>query len=383
VTRTAFLAAALAVAGCDFLAPVVTTFPEPAPPPEEVCEPPPACDALAQTPLPPVTASSLDGPDDSCGTHGWTLDARTIDASTEIDAASLDCLELAIDVAPGAGAIEIAITGDVLARARIGIRSARAVALRLETSAIDASEIAVDGPIDATFVRSAVRASRVRARSDAPLADPSILVDGGSIDGVAIDAPRAEVRLRETESSEVVAVARAIALERGRLHTADLRADLLELVDADLENVYVEVDRFVAAAGRLAATSIAACRSIAISQLSLVQSYVARCDEPLDVRRVTIAGSAILADIAGDASIRGSVLGGEVVDLESGSVRDSALCALSHIAADTIDCIRCEPDAPPDVCGEIPDQELFCPGLCRSVCGETDLPAQTPDLCVR
>lgn len=174
----------------------------------------------------------------------------------------------------------------------------------------------------------------------------------------------------------------SLVMERGRMQEVLVHTELMEMLDAELHLAVLDVGRLVAATGLLEQVHISRCGQVALSQLALTTSFVAACEEPLDVRDVAIEWSIVRADVVGrGGGIRHSAFGGARVALHNGEISSSALCGTASVDVSSVDCVRCEPSAPPDVCGSVSAAEEFCPGLCASTCSTTGEPSLPPEAC--
>ena len=370
--------------GCDFLAPVVTTFPGTSTF-DDPCDLPPACDALGAPPPPVESLASILTPDDVCGPGGRQLRAIHLSDDLSIDVDELFCVDLDVEIdGGGPGARVLTLRGDALTRARIHVHSAGLLTeIHVEADHIDASELSLDGPIAATFDDVQTVASRIVLEADGPLAPSQLVVEGGALSDVTIVGARAAVRLQTAYVRRATFAVDSLVIERGRVAEVAIDVRLLEMLDAELRMADVRVDRLVAATGLLHTVHIARCREITLSQLVLTRSFVARCDEPIDVRDVAIDLSTVAADVVGrGGGIRHSVFGGLRAEIMLGEITDSALCGTEAVDVSALACIRCDPGAPPDLCAVVSPHEAFCPGLCASTCMLTGVPPLTAEQCV-
>jgi hypothetical protein len=373
----------LVVSGCDFLAPVVTTFPASSRF-AGTCDEPPTCDGLAHPPPPIASLASLLGPDDACGAGGRQARSLIVTEDTFVQAEDLLCADLTIEIeGAGEGVRVLTLGGDALTRARVHVHSAAMlVELQVDVRIVEATELSVDGPITITLGEVQTVASRILLESAAPLAPAQLQLDLGSLNDVAIAGPRGVVRLQSAYGHRATFAVDSLVLERGRLEEVSIDARLLEMIDAELRAADVAVDRLVAASGLFHTVHLSRCGSVSLSDLSFVRSFIARCDEPLDVRYVAIEECGVLADVAGrGGGIRGSAFGGAHVTLDTGDITNSAICGTRSIDVSAIDCVRCDPGAPPDVCAVAAADETFCPGLCGSVCSISGEPTLPPEVC--
>jgi hypothetical protein len=381
--RAVALLLAAGVLGCDFLAPVVTTFPGTGlePPP---CDPPPGCEALDMPPPAVESLADIFRPDDVCGVGGRQLRTLRVSDDMSIDVDDLLCVDLDVEVVGGGASARIlTLRGDALSRARIHVHSAGlATELHADILRVDASELSLDGPIAVTFDGVQTIASRILLEAVSPLEPAQILIAGGGLADVEIGGARGSVRLEGTYVRRAIFDVRSLVIAGGRLDEVAIDAELLEMLDADLSSAEVRVGRLIAATGLMNQVHIARCGEVTLSQLSLSRSFVARCDAPLDVRDVGFEHSTVAADVIGrGGGIRHSVFGGERAELDNGEIIDSALCGTASIDVSAISCVRCEPSAPPDVCAVVAGPEPHCPGLCASTCMEAGEPTLDPELC--
>jgi hypothetical protein len=374
-------ACAMSVCGCDFFAPVVSTFPAPGHT-EGMCDAPPGCDQLDV--LPPAVPLTAALAEDGCAGRERTSRLVRVTDDTSIDAEQLACVDLTIEVdAVDDGVRTVTLRGLALESAHVRIHSEeQVVALRIELLRVDQSELRIEGPIATTFDEVDTVGSRILLEAPTPTLAPQLSFEAGALRDVEILGPRAALRTRSTFVQGAAIQVGSLVMDRGQFVQVSIEADLIEMLDSDLRLADVRVNRLVAATGMLQSVHLARCGSVSLSQLSLVRSFVERCDEPLDLRDVAIEYSAVLADVGGrGGAIRHSAFGGARAALERGEITDSSLCGTTSVDVGTLTCVRCDPGAPPDICGRVSVAEPFCPGLCASVCSLSGAPALPPEVC--
>lgn len=370
---------ALALLGCNVAAPVVGVRP-----PEAgdggLCDAP-SCALLDAVPPPPAHLAGVRGPDGVCPS-GRVPKSMTIAEDAAIDARTLECVELTVEVL-GAGPTVRVVTveGPALTRAALHVRSASVpVELHLEVARIERSEIATDGPIDVIASEVTTDASRFVLESEAPLAAPRLFVEGGAWTDLEVLGARGLVRLEDADVRGAILAVASIVLDRGHLGEAALEAEIIDMLDADVTSADIDATDLVAASGSLDAVHVTRCGQVTLSDLAIVSSYVAACDAPLDVRGVRFGSSVVLGDIVGiGGQLRDTVFGGAHLSLAGGEVFSSALCGTQTVAVERITCVRCGSSAPADMCGVVSGPPELCPGLCASTCsasGEPTLPVE-------
>ena len=382
ITRaTLFVMFASFSTGCGLFAPVVGALPNDVSG-EVVCEAAPTCDALFVPPVRPAHLAALRGPDDACGTAGRAPEVLSVTADTVIDADMLGCIDLTVEVVgEGSTPCVLTVEGEALGFARLHVRSARLpVELHLEVARVEQSEISVEGPVDVFLDDVDTVASRIVLESLAPLAAPSLSLDGGLMTDVEIRGARAEVHVENTQVRRVIAQVHAIVLDRARVQESGIQADVVEMLAAELTGSDLDVTHLVAAAGTLGTTHITRCSEVTLSQLTVVGSFIAACDSPIDARDVGFESTVIAGDVVGlRGSLRHSVFGGARLALPDGEVFASAFCGTTSVDAGEVVCVRCGSRAPADMCGTVSASAELCPGLCASTCsasGEPTMPAE-------
>jgi hypothetical protein len=370
---------ALALLGCNVAAPVVGVRP-----PEAgdggLCDAP-SCALLEAVPPPPAHLAELRGPDGVCPS-GRVPKSMTIDEDAAIDARTLECVELTVEVL-GAGPTVRVVTveGPALTRAALHVRSAHApVELHLEVARIERSEVATDGPIDVLARDVTTEGARFVLEAEAPLAAPRLFVEGGVWTDLEVLGPRGLVRLEDTDVRGAILAVASIVLDRGHLGEASLEAEIIDMLAANVTSADIDATDLVAASGSLDAVHVTRCGQVTLSDLAIVSSYVAACDAPLDVRGVRFGSSVVLGDIVGiGGQLRDTVFGGAHLSLAGGEVFSSALCGTQSVAVERVTCVRCGSSAPADMCGVVSGPPELCPGLCASTCsasGEPTLPVE-------
>lgn len=372
--------AALGALGCNVAAPIVGTRPPSA---EEgaICEAP-SCDVLDAAP-PPALLAELRGPDAACP-DGRLEKSLLVEEDSTVDAQTLDCVHLVVEVVgEGSTTRVLTVQGDALARAGVEVRSAGLpVELRLAVGRIDRSEILVSGAVEVIANDTIADASRFVLESTAPLAAPQLSFAGGAMTDVEIMGPRAMVRLDDVHVRGAIAAVSAIVLDRGLVDQADLQADSIEMLAADVTSSDLDVEALVAASGTLQSVHVRRCAEITLSDLALVSSYVVACDAPLDVRGVSFSHDVLLGDVVGTGgTMRDTVFGGARLALAGAEVFSSAFCGTEQVAVRRITCVSCGSAAPADMCGIVSGAEAFCPGLCTSTCAATGEPTLPREAC--
>ena len=345
-----------------------------------------------------VEETDVELPVPSCA-QGMSTRVLEIDADTTLEAADLVCVSLHVDVLAGQDEgedegdplgqdepplVTLHVRGGHLASTSLSVRTtARAVALVIDASRIDDTELLADGPVALSLRDVYVHRTRLALHAPAIIAPPRVLVERGMLDQVSVELPQGELRLHGTDTDHVVVDAAALVVETGFVNHAIVRAGVVDALGADVVRSRIEARHFVAAGGYFQAVHVAECGSVMLHTVSVRSSLFAACEQPLRLEESGVYYSAFTGDlIASSSRIVRSALGGSRVDSDS-EIVGSALCGVEHLTALSAACVRCEPDAPPDVCADVSGDLDLCPGLCASTCERFDRPTLEPERCMR
>ncbi|UJR86337.1 hypothetical protein [Sandaracinus amylolyticus] len=348
----------LVLAGCDAVEPWVSMREPPREPTDVVpCVRLVECAVLDELVAGPVSGEPTP-PTPRCrdGLAPTTLD---VSDDTRIVASSVACTELVIDVAPGETPVAITFEGDALEDARVVIRSAsRPVDVQLAVSRVADATLEGEGPIAITAAEGGLE----RARIDAP----DVRIEGGDHHDVVIAATTIRVRGAQIDRSRLDA--EHVVLERGVLSDGIARAARGELIGADVLDATLEIAELAAGGGDWLRTALAPCRGALLSRVHLRSSRIGACEAPVELDDVQADLSVFHGDLEGESGYYAQcVFGGDTVELLS-RIADSALCGVARVVANEVQCVRCEPESPPDVCGLVDGDTSFCPGICEAAC---------------
>jgi hypothetical protein len=369
---------ALALGGCRVFAPVVGEDDVRMLPMNDGCDAIPACARLEEPLAPALAVGDIDFARDGCPT-GRVAQTLTLDRQVTLDAETLRCTDLSVDVASTtteARSVGLTLTGLALDDASISIRSLGApITLRIDTPQIDSVDLTIDGAVHATLARTDITSTRVHLRGAAPLEAPSLWVDHARVHDVAIDGPRSDVRAVDSGLDRVVVVARSVALEAGTLQRGHVIAELFESLDADVGATTIEAGHLAATGQNYQAVQLVRCGSAAFFGVHVRRSRIARCDDVVEIDRTWIDDTIVEADVMGQLpTFQQAVLSGRSIVADDGIVGASALCGVSHLDVARLHCVRCEAAAPPDSCIVDAARTELCPGLCAATCERTQAP---------
>jgi hypothetical protein len=363
----------LAVAGCDgFARPVVGVRPEEPPPAESQCGPT-SCEALLPAPLPRWE------PPDHVGAVGAACASRrslgmTLRGQVSLRGAELRCVDLELAGEPG---FELDLRDARLSGARVALDARGEGAVHLGGAALEHLDVEVRGPVELDVSGGVLRASTLRLAGEAPERLATLILDDVTASELVIDAPHGAVRQHGGTLGQARVRAVDVALEVSSAYRLTLEASELALFDADLRFVTLEVDRLIAAAGRLEDVELARCGDVTLAVVDVVRTHVARCAQPVLLDGVDAERSYFEADLVGQASLRHSALAGERVELARSRLANVVACTLAALAMDggSLECLTCEGGPPLEVCGLPAVEHDFCPGFAASPCDAAPRPA--------
>ncbi|AKF10248.1 hypothetical protein DB32_007397 [Sandaracinus amylolyticus] len=349
----------LVLAGCDAIEPWVSSRvppggPTDVPPCVRLVE----CAMLDELIAGHVTEAADPAPRCRDGLAPTTFD---VSEDTRIDAASVACTELTIEVAPGEAPLVIALEGASLEDAHVVVHGrSRPVEVRLEVSRVVDATIVGEGAVVIATAGAELERARIEALE--------VHVEGGEHRDVAITSPHGVLRLREAKLDVARIDVAHLALERGAISDGVVRATRAELIGADFVDATLAIDELAAGGGDWLRSELARCGDALLSRVHLAASRIAACEGRVVLDEVEADLSAFRGDLEGEWGYYAQcAFGGTTIELRS-RIADSALCGVASLVANDIQCVRCEPESPPDVCGLVDGDTSFCPGICEAAC---------------
>lgn len=359
--------ALLALAGCDAVEPWVSERPT-APPFAPI-----ACVEVAECALfDELTVGNPGGgissPEPRCA-DGLVARSLAVAGDTRIDAASLACTDVTIAIEDGDTPLVLTVEGDALAAVHLRVRStSRPVELRLEARVVEDAIVEGDGPISLTATGAGFERSRLEVRASRAVTTPVLRIEGGAHQDLAIALPIGALRLDDAEVERAHLDVEQLASRRGELVASTVRAELADLIAVELADTTLEVLELAAGGGDWRSVELARCDALLLSRVQLESSRLAACEGPVWLEEVQAERSAFAGDVHGtDGYYLECAFAGESVELGS-RIHRSAFCGVARIDARQLICVRCEPDAPPDVCALVEGDTALCPGVCHATC---------------
>jgi hypothetical protein len=282
----------------------------------------------------------------------------------------LRCLEIAIEVPETASSFELDLRESTLDGVRISIHSEVPGRVLLGTvGTVSASEWVMHGPIDIVADRAVVWGARMEMLPSRGL------------------APAGSLMAIETQFNQLEVVSTgSVAMRRSSLREAKIRANVLrselcpwsntlviassvEVFEANLWQVQVEAEHFIAAAGTIAFSELVDCGEIILASVTINQTRFGITEVPVLLSAAMILNSYVEADLSGSARVVQSALLSHSIDLEGGAIANSSLCGVDILAITVGDatCLRCDAGAPADVCVS-EHEEPLCPGFETATC---------------
>lgn len=373
MTRCSWLVV-LVIAGCDAVEPWVAERPPPGPPFERIpCEATAECALFDELTSGDPAAGEVSHPDPRCA-DGLVEHTLAVSGDTRIDAASLACLELAVEVEEGEGPLVLALEGDTLSGAHVRVRSAlRPVDVQLDLRRVQDVTIEGEGPVSLASTGVDLERTRIEVRASRVVATPVLRIDGGAHQDVAIALPNGALRLVGAEIARGRIEVEQLASQNASLAAATVRAEIADLIGVELVDATLDVAELSAGGGRWQGVEVARCDGLFLSRVEMSASRLAACEGAAVLDEVEAERSAFRGDVQGNLGyFVQSAFAGETVELRS-RIHRSALCGVARIVARELLCVRCEPRAPPEVCGLVDGDTALCPDICRATCDDGSL----------
>lgn len=293
----------------------------------------------------------------------------------------LRCVSLTIEVPDGPIPFELDLRGITLHGTRILIASETYGRVLLGTSgSIAASALTMLGPIEIVANRAlfwGAALSFERGLQQAPAG--SFFALETQLTQVAITG-QGTLALRRSSLNESNVRAAHLTTELTPWASTFVRADTVEIFEANLFQCRIEAGRFIAAAGTIAYSEFADCIEVTLASVRLSRTRVGRTALPVRLSGGSIVNSYIEADLIGNTDIVQSAILSERVDLRSGAVYNSALCGVAFFGVEygIVACIRCDEGPPEDICTSAHD-EPACPGFETAMCSRGERASTIPE----
>lgn len=363
--------------GCDgFARPVVGARPVEPPLPESQCGLV-TCEALRPAEL------AAWSPPAYVGVAGAACEARRplameLHGQVSLRGAELRCVDLDLVAEPG---FELDLRDARLAGAHVRIEARGRGAVHLGGAPIEHLALDVEGPVELDVAPGVLRASTFFLDGATSERLAALVLDEVDASELRIDAPHGSLRQHGGSLGRAHVRAVEVALEVSSAHYLSLEAAEVALFDASLRFVALDVDRLIAAAGRLEDVALERCGEVTLAVVDVVRTRVARCEQPILLDGVDAERSYFEADLSGQASIRNSALAGARVELARSRVETVVGCGLEALSMDggSLECLSCEGGPPRDVCGLPAVEHTFCPGFAAAPCSGEPRPAASSD----
>lgn len=282
----------------------------------------------------------------------------------------LRCLDIEIEVPGATSSFELDLRNITLMGTRIRIASeSRGRVLVGTTGTFSASEFEIHGPVDIIAERAVVWAARVSLLPSEGHAPAGLLFGLLSQFNQLEVLGEGTVALRRSLLEAAHIEAEVLRTELSPWRVAFVRADSVEIFDADLWQAHVESGHFIAAAGVISFSEFAACDEIILAAVTVNRTRLGPTSVPILLSAAMLMNSYVEADLSGDGRIVQSGLLGQRIDLDGGAIANSALCGVDFLGLTTGDvaCIRCDEGAPADICA-FAHREPLCPGYETAAC---------------
>ena len=384
------LAAVALLAACEGLGlPVVGPLPEPIGNPGEMtCSEISACDRylpeepelwsppsdpLAAAGCPELVRYALRG--DAALDPNAILEALLVPPRSGEGPLELRCVELSIEVPDTARSFEFDLRSVTLEGVHVEIVSeARGRVLLGTEGTISQADFSIHGPIEMIAERAVLWGARVSLEPGRHTPAGSLLANETQF-------------VRLNMGGEGTFAMRRSALRGAQVRASVFRSELsswanvfvsaatVEVFEADVFQAHVESGHFIAAAGAIRYSEFFECGEIILAAVNVSQTRIADTEVPVLLSASMILNSYVQADLRGSARIVQCALLSDSIDLEGGTVANSALCGVDElaIAAGDAVCVRCDAGAPADLCVSV-HREALCPGFESATCSRGPRP---------
>ena len=393
--RTALIILSLSLSACDGLgAPVVGPLPAPEPgigpgfcsvdscesyrPLElEIWTPP--RDVTAEAACPEFTRHTLQG--EAALNANTLIESLLVAPQSGEGPLELRCANITIEVPLRAPSFELDLRAITLVGVRILIMSEVQGRVLLGTSGnVAASELSILGPIDIVANRALILGAQLsfeRGLQQAPAG--SFFALESQLRHLAI-VGQGTISLRRSSLRESQVRATRLTNELSPWANVFVRADTVEVFDADIFQAHIEAGHFIAAAGRIAYSEFVDCIEVILASVTLANARLGRTEVPVRLSDGYIQNSYIEADLIGATTIAQSAILSRRVDLLSGAVYVSALCGVDFLGIERgiVSCIRCEAGPPQDICVSA-HLEAACPGFETAMCSRGERYSTLPE----
>jgi hypothetical protein len=282
----------------------------------------------------------------------------------------LRCIEIAIEVPETSSSFELDLRAATLEGVRISIHSEVPGRVLLGTvGAVSASEFVLRGPLDIVADRAVVWGARIEMLPSRSLAPAGSLMALETQFRQLEVAGSGSVAMRRSSLNEALVHANVLRSELCPWATTTVVASSVEVFEANLWQVHVETEHFIAAAGAIRFSEFVECNEIILAAVTVNQTRFGLTDVPILLSSAMILNSYVEADLTGSARVVQSALLSHSIDFEGGAIANSSLCGVDILAIAVGDatCLRCDAGAPADVCVS-EHEEPLCPGFETASC---------------
>ena len=293
----------------------------------------------------------------------------------------LRCVEIDIEVPSTAPSFELDLRSMSLHGVRLQITSDIPGRLLLGTvGAISDSEFTMRGPIDIIANRVLMWSAQISLQRSPEQAQAGALFALESQFTQLSIVGEGTVSLRRSSLREAQVRASRLTSELSPWSTLFVRADTVEVFEANLFEAHIEAGHFIAAAGTIGYSEFVDCVEIILASVTLSNAWIGPTEGPVRMSGAIALNSYIEADLVGSCRVRQSALLGHSIDLEQGSILTSALCGVDFLGIEVGDvaCIRCDGGAPPDTCVSV-HPEPACPGFDTAPCSRGERHGSIPE----